>query len=186
MDDFFADLKGRLVSSDEQIVEIKQMMDVMYDKFAKDHGLRKTEPIAFSTMRYQKELAKLERAYKEQFNTAFNMIANEKMTLTTKFFETLASRVVHVYEIANRDVEIWLKSVIAPMESQVREHQLQLRRRLESIKRIYKATDTLEDRIVELEVIEKGIHSQLADLNVLKQHMNNALTFEAQPIAIAA
>jgi hypothetical protein len=61
-----------------------------------------------------------------------------------------------------------------------------LRRRLESIKRIYKATDTLEDRIVELEVIEKGIHSQLADLNVLKQHMNNALTFEAQPIAIAA
>jgi len=36
---------------------------------------------------------------------------------------------------------------MAPMETQVREHQLQLRRRLESIKRIHKATDTLEDRI---------------------------------------
>jgi hypothetical protein len=178
MDNFFLDLKGRLVSSDAQIDEIKKMMDVMYDKFSKEHGLRKSEPPAFSTLRYQKELAKLERAYKEQFNTAFNMIANEKMTLTTKFFETLASRVIHVYEVANRDVENWLKAVIAPMESQVREHQLQLRRRLESIKRIYKATDTLEDRILELENIEKSIRAQISDLKVLRQHMGNALDFE--------
>ncbi|OYY96185.1 MAG: GTPase, partial [Methylophilales bacterium 16-45-7] len=99
MDDFFLELKGRLVSSDEHIQDIKKMMDVMYEKFAKEHGLRKSEPPAFSTMRYQKELAKYERAYKEQFNTAFNMIANEKMTLTSKFFETLASRVIHVYEV---------------------------------------------------------------------------------------
>lgn len=178
MDGFFVELKQRLVQSDVQIDEIKKMMDVMYDKFAKEHGLRKSEPPAFSTLRYQKELAKLERAYKEQFNTTFNMIANEKMTLTSKFFETLASRVIHVYEVANRDVENWLKAVIAPMESQVREHQLQLRRRLESIKRIYKATDTLEDRITELESIEKSIHAQIDDLKVLRQHMANALAFE--------
>ena len=186
MDSFFTDLKGRLVSSDAQIEEIKKMMDVMYDKFSKEHGLRKSEPPAFSTLRYQKELAKLERAYKEQFNTAFNMIANEKMTLTTKFFETLASRVIHVYEVANRDVENWLKAIIAPMESQVREHQLQLRRRLESIKRIYKATDTLEDRILELENIEKSIRAQMTDLHVLRQHMGNALAFEHDAEAKAA
>jgi Dynamin family len=186
MDGFFDELKGRLVSSDAQIDEIKKMMDVMYDKFSKEHGLRKSEPPAFSTLRYQKELAKLERAYKEQFNTTLNMIANEKMTLTTKFFETLASRVIHVYEVANRDVENWLKAVIAPMESQVREHQLQLRRRLESIKRIYKATDTLEDRILELENIEKSIRAQMDDLQVLRQHMSNALAFENEGEAKAA
>jgi hypothetical protein len=180
MDGFFEELKDRLVSSDEQINEIKKMMDVMYDKFSKEHGLRKSEPPSFSTLRYQKELAKLERAYKEQFNTAFNMLANEKMTLTTKFFETLASRVVHVFEVANRDVENWLKAVIAPMESQVREHQIQLRRRLESIKRIYKATDTLEDRILELENIEKGVRAQIEDLEILHQHMGNALAFEGE------
>ncbi|MGV3580903.1 MAG: dynamin family protein [Methylophilus sp.] len=186
MDDFFSDLKGRLVSSDEQIQDIKKMMDVMYDKFAKEHGLRKSEPPAFSTLRYQKELAKYERAYKEQFNTAFNMIANEQMTLTSKFFETLASRVVHVYEVANRDVENWLKAVIAPMESQVREHQIQLRRRLESIKRIYQATDTLEDRIAELETVEKSIRAQMMDLKVLSQHMGNALDYDNEESAQAA
>ena len=179
MDAFFADLKDRLVKSETQIEEITKMMDAMYEKFSKEHNLRQVDPPAFSTLRYQKELAKLERTYKEQFNTAFNMIANEKMTLTTKFFETLASRVIHVYEVANRDVENWLKAVIAPMESQVREHQLQLRRRLESIKRIYKATDTLEERIGELENIEKSLQAQTADLKVLRQHMSNALAFEA-------
>ncbi|MBL8505166.1 MAG: dynamin family protein [Methylobacillus glycogenes] len=179
MDGFFAELRDRLLQSDTQIEEIKRMMDAMYDKFAQEHGLRKAEPPSFSTLRYQKELAKLERAYREQFNTALNMITNEKMTLTTKFFETLASRVIHVFEVTNHDVENWLKAVIAPMESQVREHQLQLRRRLESIKRIYKATDTLEDRIGELENIEKGILAQMAELKVLRQHMHNALTFEA-------
>jgi len=185
MDNFFTELKNRLVASDEQIDEIKKMMDVMYEKFSKEHGLRKSEPPAFSTLRYQKELSKLERAYKEQFNTAFNMIANEKMTLTSKFFETLASRVIHVFEVANRDIENWLKAVIAPMESQVREHQLQLRRRLESIKRIYKATDTLEDRIAELEAIEKSIQAQLDDLKVLRMHMKNALAFEPEEQAAA-
>jgi hypothetical protein len=186
MDAFFTDLKDRLIKSDAQIEEIKKMMDAMYEKFSKEHGLRKADPPSFSTLRYQKELAKLERAYKEQFNTAFNMIANEKMTLTSKFFETLASRVIHVYEVANRDVENWLKAVIAPMETQVREHQLQLRRRLESIKRIYKATDTLEDRISELETIEKSIKAQVADLKVLRQHMKNALDFDSDKKAVQA
>ncbi|MDI1310474.1 MAG: dynamin family protein [Methylotenera sp.] len=186
MDNFFKELRTRLVSSDAQIDEIKKMMDVMYEKFSKEHGLRKSDPPAFSTLRYQKEVGKLERAYKEQFNTAFNMIANEKMTLTTKFFETLASRVIHVYEVANRDIEHWLKAVISPMESQVREHQLQLRRRLESIKRIYKATDTLEDRILELEAIEKSIQAQIDDLKVLRMHMKNALAFESIESELAA
>ncbi|MCB5191522.1 dynamin family protein [Methylobacillus arboreus] len=186
MDGFFADLRDRLVKSETQIDEIKRMMDAMYEKFALEHGLRKAEPPAFSTLRYQKELGKLERAYREQFNTALNMITNEKMTLTSKFFETLASRVIHVYEVANHDVENWLKAVIAPMESQVREHQLQLRRRLESIKRIYKATDTLEDRIGELEAIEKSIKGQMADLKVLRQHMHNALIFEEITEEVAA
>lgn len=181
MDSFFHDLKGQLDKSDTQINEIKSMMDAMYEKFSQEHGLRQVTPPSFSTLRYQKELSKLERAYKEHFNTALNMLTNEKMTLTSKFFETLASRVINVFEVANRDVENWLKAVIAPMESQVREHQLQLRRRLESIKRIYKATDTLEDRISELETVEKGIHQQLADLKVLRQHMGNALSVGDAP-----
>ncbi len=178
MDGFFDELKDRLAAADGQIDEIKKMMDVMYDKFAKEHGLRKTVPTAFSMMRYQKEMAKLERAYREQFNTAINLIANEKMTLTAKFFETLASRVVNVFEVFNRDLDNWLKSVIAPMESQVREHQMQLKRRLDSIKRIYQATDTLEERIKELNTVQLNLASQIEGLNGMRFNVNSVLAVE--------
>ena len=43
---------------------------------------------------------------------------------------------------------------MAPLETQVREHHMQLRRRLDSIKRIHRASDELEERIAELEQAE--------------------------------
>jgi DNA repair ATPase RecN len=174
------------VNADDQIDEIKAMMNVMYAKFASEHGLRETKPPAFSTLRYHKELNKLHTAYNEQFNTTFNMIVNEKMILIAKFFETLASRVLYVFELANHDLEAWLRAVIAPMESQVREHQSQLRRRLESIKRIHQATDTIEDRIVELEMIEKSFNTQLTELNTFHQSIMSLLVLETLKEGLAA
>jgi DNA repair exonuclease SbcCD ATPase subunit len=104
------------------------------------------------------------------------MLTNEQYTLTAKFFETLASRVVNIYEVANREADNWLKAVMAPMETQVREHQMQLRRRLESIKRIHKATDTLEDRIAELQQMHNTVIQQLAELEKLRAHVAAALS----------
>ena len=60
------------------------------------------------------------------------------------------------------DLEAWLRATMAPMETQVREHQIHLKRRLESIKRIHQATDTLEERINELTHVENDLHAQIA------------------------
>jgi chromosome segregation ATPase len=49
---------------------------------------------------------------------------------------------------------------MAPLATQVREHHMQLRRRLESVKRIHRASDELEERIAELEQAEAGIRAQ--------------------------
>jgi len=43
----------------------------------------------------------------------------------------------------------------------VREHHIQLRRRLESVKRIHRASEELEDRVAELEQSEAGLRAQL-------------------------
>jgi hypothetical protein len=186
MNMFFRDVSENISKSGKQVEEIKHMMDSMYKKFSEEHGLSQSTPPPFSTLKYLKEIAKLEKGYNDHFNTALNMLTNEQFTITTKFFETIASRVVHVYEVANRDVENWLKAVMAPMETQVREHQLQLRRRLESIKRIHKATDTLEDRIAELEQMEAVITGQLDDLSRLQRGLAQALDFESGSQQLAA
>jgi chromosome segregation ATPase len=77
-----------------------------------------------------------------------------------QFFETVASRARHIYKVANRDVEGWLRAVMSPLETQVREHHLQLRRRLDSIKRIHRASDELENRILELEQAREALDAQ--------------------------
>ena len=69
------------------------------------------------------------------------------------------------FDLANRDAEAWLRTIMSPMEAQVREHQVQLRRRLESIKRIHQAGDTLEDRMGELKQVQKGMLEQQAQLD---------------------
>ncbi len=186
MNQFFRGANENIAQSAKQIEEIKGMMGAMYKKFNEEHGLSQAAPAPFSTLKYHKEIARLEKAYNEHFNTMLNMLTHEKLSLTTKFFETLANRVVRVYEVANQDVENWLKAIMAPMETQVREHQLHLRRRLESIKRIHKATDTLEDRITELQHMEGGILKQLQDLSLLQQHIANSLAYEQETQRAAA
>jgi prefoldin subunit 5 len=43
----------------------------------------------------------------------------------------------------------------------LREHHIQLRRRLDSVKRIHRASDELEERVAELEQAEAGVRAQI-------------------------
>ncbi|MFO1414673.1 MAG: dynamin family protein [Burkholderiales bacterium] len=165
MNDFFRQIQGDFKAAARQSAEIHDMMQAMYTRFAKEHALEPFNPPQFSVLKYLKEIERLERAYNTHFNTLWNMVSKAKFALMRRFFETIASRVKHVYVIANRDVEAWLKAVMSPLETQVREHHLQLRRRLDSIKRIHVASGELEDRITELEQQEEGIASQLRELD---------------------
>jgi hypothetical protein len=183
MDHFFKDVNGNISKSAEQVTEIQAMMAAMYKKFSEEHGLGSVTPPPFSTLKYHKEISRLEKAFREHFNTISTLLTTSKGQLSHKFFETVASRVLYVFEVANRDIENWLKAVMAPMETQVREHQLQLRRRLESIKRIHKATDTLDSRIEELEEMDRQLALQLADLDSRLRSIYAALNediFEAK------
>jgi Dynamin family len=164
MSDFFAAIRGNFETSAQKTSEIHDMMEAMYTRFAREHGLEPFTPPPFSMLKYQKEIDRLERAYNVHFNTLWNMVSKAKFTLMKRFFETIAIRVKHVFDIANRDLETWLKAVMAPLETQVREHHMQLRRRLESVKRIHRASDELEERVAELESAEEGMRAQLNSL----------------------
>jgi predicted GTPase len=164
MNEFFAAIRRDFDDAGRRASEIHEMMRAMYARFSEEQGSERFAPPPFSMLRYQKEIDRLERAYNQHFNTLWNMLSKAKFSLTQRFFETIASRTKHVYDIANRDVESWLRSVMSPLETQVREHHLQLRRRLESVKRIHSASGELEERIVELEQQDEALTAQVAAL----------------------
>jgi hypothetical protein len=165
MNGFFRDVGGNMDKASAMVDEINHMMQAMYRKLNSEHGIAHYAVPKFSLLRYHKEIKRLENAYNQQFNNLFTLLTTEQYLLTSRFFETVANRVVQVFEIANREAESWLRAIMSPMESQVREHQMQLRRRLESVKRIHKAADTLGDRIDELVQMQGEANRQLAELN---------------------
>ena len=67
---------------------------------------------------------------------------------------------------------------MSPLETQVREYQIQLKRRLESVKRIHQATDTLEDRVEELRQGETSVLGMLDELEALQQELAQRLGVE--------
>ena len=178
---YFDGVREKLERAGGVIGEIQQMMEAMYRKFSTQHGLRLTGPQPFSLFRYQREFERLERTYRRQFDTLGAMLTHEKLTVMQRFFETVASQVRRIYQYANREVEAWLRAVIAPMEMQIREHQTQLRRRLESVRRIHHATDTLEDRIGELEQVETTLLHQLDGVHHLANEIERVLEMDQAP-----
>ena len=186
MREFFRRLEHNLGHADEKIEEIHAMLGAMYRKFSEEHGLAAVNPPAHTLARYRKEMARLERIFNERFNTVFKLLTLEQHRLTAQFFETLAARVIDVFEVANRETEAWFKALIAPMETQVREHQAQLKRRVESVSRIHAATETLDERIGELEAAAQTVTDQLDELARLHGQIVAALSdVAANPPALA-
>jgi len=163
LDRFFENIDQDMVKATAQVEEINRMMEAMYRKLRNEHGMTRYSVPPFSLLRYNKELARLRKACEQQINNLLTLITTGQGQLTTRFFETVANRIMQVFSVANREAETWLRAIMSPMESQVREHQMQLRRRLESVKRIHKAAGTLDDRIKELEQAQGEATRQLAE-----------------------
>ena len=163
MEGFFDSARARLARSQAKTDEIAGMVGGMYRKFAADHGMMLAAPMTFSLARYQDEVVRVEDVYHDRFGLVV-IFSNDQLVLTQKFFESIASRVRETFEKANRDVEAWLKAVMAPLEGQIREHQSQLRRRLDSIKHIQDTSEALEERLNEVGVGEAEVAELLATL----------------------
>ena len=186
MTTFFGHSRESLSKSTGEINEILAMMDAVYKKFSVEHGLKLGSPTAFSLLRYEKELDRLEAWCNTHLNSMVSLMTTDKKHITQKFFEEVAVQVRRAFEKANKDAETWLRAIMAPMETQVREHQIQLKRRLESIKRIHQATDTLEDRIAELDSVEKSLLTQIVALEGMVANVRNLLmTDEARMLQAA-
>lgn len=161
---FFTEVDDILSTASKQSEEIQELMEGVYKKFQEEHGLANIKPRKFSTSQYQRELRRLMERH-DYFIRGLAVVMTEQMVVARRFYDSVVLKVRQIFERANADADDWLHTIMSPMESQVREHQVQLRRRLESIKRIHKASDTLSDRLEELSHVKEGIQEQKTRMN---------------------
>jgi len=149
-------------------------MTAMYRTFNAEHGLSLGSPMVFTVRRYVSELERVETLYRRQFG-ALTLVTTEKWALMRRFFESVAARIKEIYDMANREIEAWLRSVMAPIEGQVREHQSQLRRRLDSVRRVLDASQSLDSRIAEIDDSRTQVEQQLAISGELSDQVRSVL-----------
>ncbi len=182
---FFDEVEANLRTSGVKIDEITEMMTVMYRKFSTEHGLALSTPMPFSLEKYHQELRMIEGIYQKQFGTAAIM-TTPQVTLMQKFFDSIASRVKQSFLQANRDVEAWLKVVMAPLEAQIGEHKAQLKRRRQSIERIHLATDSLEEKVESFERMQAELEAQKRMLLALEAELKTAIAADISALKAAA
>ncbi len=182
---FFAEVQGNLRSSGQKTEEISEMMTVMYRKFSTEHGLALSTPMPFSLEKYRKEIALIESIYHKQFGLS-TIVKAPKVVLMQKFFDSIASRVKQSFLQANRDVEAWLKVVMAPLEAQIGEHKAQLKRRRQSIERIHVATESLEDKVATFEQMQADLEAQKKALLALEDELKKTIGTKLTTLRVAA
>lgn len=178
---FLVRLGANLEQSGRKVEEISRMMAAMYGKFSTEHGLALAEPMPFSLDKYTAELEKVEQAYQRQFGTAA-LLSTSQAALMRKFFDSIAAHASRTLQLANRDVQAWLRAIMLPLETQVREHRQQLKERKEAIARIHAASGELEQRIAALERLQEDLQRQQETAAVLENELREALARVLPPL----
>lgn len=187
--EFFATLREMLRTSNARALEIEQMVIGVQRKFAEELGWSLSPPMSFSLDTYIADVDRAEQTYKSQFG-ALAVLTTEKWRLMERFFDTVVSKSREIFAAAERDTEAWIKSLLPPIETQVREQRAQLRKRAESVAKIRDAQGSLDERIAELEEALEDSQSKLAVLKRLSDRIhdigrraNVEETFEEEPLA---
>jgi len=161
--DYFAELDRQMVDTGVKLGEIEKMVVGVQQKFAAELGWSLPPPMQFSLDKYRAELAQAERLSKSHFS-GFVVLTRDKWSLIERFFETVVSRTREIFKTAERDCEAWIRSLLPPIEAQVREQRSQLKKRAESVERIRNAQESLDSRIGELETALEDVQGKLEEL----------------------
>jgi hypothetical protein len=175
---YFEALRTNLDASAAKVAEIGVMMDSMVRKFSTEHGLALASPMTLSLERYRREIDEVEELFMKQFGTA-TLLMTSRATLLERFFDSIASRVRRSFRAANLDAEAWLKVIMTPLETAIRQHRDGLRHRQASIQRIYEATDSLEQKITAFESTRLALELTRANLEETAAQVEALLTTPA-------
>jgi len=98
-----------------------------------------------------------------------------RATLGALFFDTVALKVIHIFEIADREVRAWMNQFIRPLESQLSAFQEQTNARIEGMGRIRNAEVDLVARLDELEILVKEVEVQREEWETHSERLSRLL-----------
>ena len=157
-----------------QANEIAVLSETITRDFEQDHGIANFKVRRLRLEKFKQEIARLEAKHSNLKQTK-SLFFREQMSITNRFYESVCTASRKIFDRALRDATNWNNNLMVPMETYVREHHTQLRRRLESVKRIHKASDTVETRLQELTIMQAQLLEQHKQFSKFEKNLTELL-----------
>jgi hypothetical protein len=160
LDEFFSDSRARIERAILVIGDARRLMATVSRKMADEYQIATVEAGEFGTERFLVELDRIEEQSEREFKGGTRLFMRSRKSLGTLFFDTVAAKVIHVFEIADRETRAWMNGFVRPLDSQIAAYQEQSNTRIEGVARIQNAETDLISRLEELQRIEQDIAAQ--------------------------
>lgn len=181
LDGFFHQVRERMNSAIAVIDEARVLMGNVSRKFTQDYQIPTVETPDFATGRFLVEIDRLEERCERDFKGTSSLMLRRRKTLGALFFDTVALKVIHVFEIADREVRTWMNGFIRPLDAQINAYQEQANNRIEGMGRIQNADSDLLGRLEEVRAIGVDVAAQREQLEAHRERLQLLLDVEAEP-----
>lgn len=171
---YFERVNHYIDSAIAQANEIAVLSEGITRDFEHDHGIANFRVRRLRLEKFKQEISRLEAKHSSLKQTR-TLFFREQMSITNRFYDSVCTVSRKIFSRALRDATNWNSNLMVPMETYVREHHTQLRRRLESVKRIHKASDTVEQRLEELSTMQIRLLSQHDEFTIRQNVLVNLL-----------
>jgi GTP-binding protein EngB required for normal cell division len=181
LDGFFRESRERISRAIVVIDEARKVMSAVGRKMTEEYQIATVEAAPFGTERFLVELDRLEEHCRREFKGGSSMFLRSRKALGTLFFDSVAMKVIHVFEIADRETRTWMGGFIRPLEAQINAYQDQSNSRIEGMGRIQNAEVDLLAKLDELKQLAAKVAAQRDQWEAHQKRLMALLDVERQP-----
>ncbi len=168
----FTSLRAAMDKAHTTNAEIQAMLEATFRQLNGEYGFSLQAPPAPDLARFVGDLEQVERSH-NQYMGFGNALRLSQPEFADRLVRALATRLRAVYEAALGEVELWNKSAASQLDAQLRERRRNFARRMEAIDRIQQAAGGLDERISEIETLERELDALDAKLTELTAYLVN-------------
>jgi hypothetical protein len=163
---YFRETRDKLSRAVEIIVEERALMANVARKMGQEYKVAMVETAEFGTDRFFVELDRIQEACAREFGGGSRMFLKSRQALGSLFFDTAASQVIRIHEIADGETRAWMGAFVRPLETQLAAYQEQSYSRIEGMGRIQTADSDLIGRLEELRQLAANMTAQRDEQDV--------------------
>ena len=163
---YFSETREKLHALESKIDEIRNLYHSITERLRRDFDLDIFDAHPFATQRFHTELEKAREKAEAEFTKTSNLLVRRGGALAEQFDEIIASRVLHIFEIASRESTTWMRGLYSSVEGPLEALKKGTFEHSANVEKFKSAELDLAERIAEMQArldALKRKHKALAD-----------------------